>query len=194
MISPRIKFSATLLLGCILLAQTGTGQETSDSIDTTVSPLSWSALPPLPDEIGVAGPFVGVHQGALIVAGGANFPLEEGQDLWSVPKVWHSDSWILLRDSAGDPEWRTATSLKNPRAYGASVSTPRGVVCVGGSDEERAYSDAFLLQWDPGSETLIQLELPNLPQPMVHGAAASIGDWIYVTGGQDDLGLDSKIE
>ena len=29
---------------------------------------------PLPDSIGVAGPFVGVHGDALIVAGGANFP------------------------------------------------------------------------------------------------------------------------
>ncbi|MEO2146089.1 MAG: sodium/solute symporter [bacterium] len=191
MISSRIKFSATLLLGGLLLAGTGTGQETPDPIDTTASLLSWSALPPLPAEIGVAGPFVGVHQGVLIVAGGANFPLEEGEDLWSVPKVWHSESWILLRDSAGDPEWRTAPSLKNPRAYGASVSTRLGVVCVGGSDEERAYSDAFLLEWDPGEKTLIQLELPNLPRPMVHGAAARIEDWIYVTGGQDALGLDS---
>ena len=34
--------------------------------------LSWSdEIPPLPDSIGVAGPFVGVHGDALVVAGGA---------------------------------------------------------------------------------------------------------------------------
>ncbi|MDA7528144.1 hypothetical protein N8590_04075, partial [bacterium] len=37
--------------------------------------LSWSEISSLPDELGVAGPFAGVHKDALIVAGGANFPL-----------------------------------------------------------------------------------------------------------------------
>ena len=33
--------------------------------------ISWAELPPLPNELGVAGPFVGVHRERLIVAGGA---------------------------------------------------------------------------------------------------------------------------
>lgn len=32
--------------------------------------LSWRELPSLPDALGVAGPFAGVHNDALIVAGG----------------------------------------------------------------------------------------------------------------------------
>ena len=36
--------------------------------------IQWSHLPPIPDALGVAGPFVGVHRDSLIVAGGANFP------------------------------------------------------------------------------------------------------------------------
>ncbi|SVD81223.1 uncharacterized protein METZ01_LOCUS434077, partial [marine metagenome] len=48
--------------------------------------LEWKPLPDLPDPIGVAGPFVGVHNDALIVAGGANFPVPEGESLWDVPK------------------------------------------------------------------------------------------------------------
>ena len=35
--------------------------------------LKAEALPDLPDKIGMAGPFVGVHNDALIVAGGAIF-------------------------------------------------------------------------------------------------------------------------
>ena len=41
--------------------------------------IEWGELPPLPtigeeaEALGVAGPFVGVHNGALLVAGGANF-------------------------------------------------------------------------------------------------------------------------
>jgi len=33
----------------------------------------WSDLAPLPDEFGFGGPIVGVHNGTLIVAGGANY-------------------------------------------------------------------------------------------------------------------------
>ena len=43
--------------------------------------LSWSELPQFPDSVGVAGPFVGVHNDALIVAGGANFQ----------PPVWQAE-------------------------------------------------------------------------------------------------------
>ncbi len=55
--------------------------------------LSWKALPDVPGKLGVAGPFAGVHNKALIVAGGANFP--EGEP-WRVtadgdnsPKVYY---------------------------------------------------------------------------------------------------------
>ena len=41
--------------------------------------ISWAELPPLPNELGVAGPFVGVHRERLIVAGGANFLSQSGK-------------------------------------------------------------------------------------------------------------------
>ena len=73
----------------------------------------WSFLPDLPASIGYAGPFVGQHQGALIVAGGANFcnkPLIEGGE-----KVWHDKIYVLEADS---DEWNTEFRLKQPLAYG----------------------------------------------------------------------------
>ena len=68
--------------------------------------LKAKALPDLPDEIGMAGPFVGVHNDALIVAGGANFPVPEGEDLWEVPKIYHADVWVLLKAGKGY-KWNT---------------------------------------------------------------------------------------
>jgi N-acetylneuraminic acid mutarotase len=63
--------------------------------------LKWDGLPPLPDALGVAGPFTGVSGDALLVAGGANFldgaPWEGGR------KVWH-DAVYVLADPAG--AWR----------------------------------------------------------------------------------------
>lgn len=37
--------------------------------------MEWEELPDLPNQLGVAGPFVGVHNDALILGGRANFPL-----------------------------------------------------------------------------------------------------------------------
>src|SRR6185312_16330999 len=66
--------------------------------ESQTSALNWKQLPPLPDRLGFAAPFAGVSSGALIVAGGANFPgampWEGGQ------KAWH-DSIFVLADAHG---------------------------------------------------------------------------------------------
>ncbi|MCX6997017.1 MAG: hypothetical protein NTV49_07995, partial [Kiritimatiellaeota bacterium] len=55
--------------------------------------LTWSALPDLPEALGVAGPFAGVSGGALLVAGGANFP--NGMPWAGGRKVWHDAVYVL---------------------------------------------------------------------------------------------------
>jgi N-acetylneuraminic acid mutarotase len=44
--------------------------------------IQWSELPPLPDQRGFAGAFVGTHKGSLLVAGGANFPEKPPVGRW----------------------------------------------------------------------------------------------------------------
>ena len=46
------------------------------------SRLEFDAIPDLPEPIGVAGPIVGIHNGVMIVAGGANFGLADDPNLW----------------------------------------------------------------------------------------------------------------
>ncbi len=153
--------------------------------------LRWETLPDLPDSLGMAGPFVGVHNDALIVAGGANFPTAEGEDRWQVPKVWHDDAWVLTGDDHGGYRWHRGFRLPRPIGYGAVASTRFGVVCLGGEDGRQAYDEAFLLTWDPATEQLETHPLPPLPRPMAFGAAAAIGDVVYVAGGQAGLSLDT---
>ena len=50
--------------------------QTSAASETLQSTLQWRALPDLPDELGVAGPFVGVHNDALAAA------LEQADLVW----------------------------------------------------------------------------------------------------------------
>ena len=65
--------------------------------------------------------------------------------------------------------------------YGVSVSTERGLVCIGGADAHRHYAEVYLLQVDRGN--LSTRSLPSLPIPMAYGCGARLGDVLYVAAG-----------
>ncbi len=159
--------------------------------DSSTGILKWEPLPDLPDSLGVAGPFVGTHNGALVVAGGANFPVSQGQDRWQVPKIWHDRAWVLVKRTDGQYEWLGGFQLNRPIAYGACATTKHGVVCIGGNAGENTYSGCFLLTWDPSEKKLRQIPLPSLPEPCAYGAAAAMGDVVYLAGGQSGPGLET---
>ena len=134
-------------------------------------------LPPLPNKDGVAGCFVGVSNGALLVGGGANFP---GKKPWEGGvKVWHDDVWVLEHSTGA---WKHAGELPAPLAYGVSATHRNAVVCVGGSDSKTHHSIAFRLEWKNGR--LEATSLPPLPEPMANGCGALVGEVLYVVGGQ----------
>lgn len=106
----------------------------------------WQRLPDLPESLGVAGPFVGVHNGALLVAGGANFPQgvpwKPAADGSKSLKTYHDRIYAFVISEIGfgesataapDPTWITAsTRLAHPLGYGVSIDTDQGVLCIGG--------------------------------------------------------------
>jgi N-acetylneuraminic acid mutarotase len=71
------------------------------SLASENGPLMWERLPDLPPSSrgqahpGLAGPFVGVHYDALIVAGGASESHEGG------PLAFHDDIYVLRREADG---------------------------------------------------------------------------------------------
>lgn len=156
--------------------------------------LRWdTAIAPLPDESGLAGPFVGVSDDALIVAGGANFP---ETNRWQAAKQFHDRIFVLDR---ADGEWHTADArLPMPMAYGMSITTPYGLICIGGSDAERCFADVFVLRWDRAAQQVMvgnklvdvgEMEagaapLPPLPMPLAFAAGVMVEQSIYVAGGQ----------
>jgi len=171
--------------------------------------LKWDSLPELPgltegvDNPGVAGPFVGVHNDALIIAGGANFP---NKPLWDTGKVWHDKVYVLERkrghkldDVKGGwvtkeferYDWTDGGKLSRPLAYGASVPTSEGVLCMGGDDAEKVYRDVFLLSWNKEAEKVERRDFPPLPVPVAYGAAALVKGVVYLVGGQQGKNLAS---
>lgn len=150
--------------------------------------LDWQPLPDLPDPTGLAGPFVGVDDDVLIVAGGANF----APPVWDHGKRWHDRVYVLAKVEGGY-QWRDAGRLARPIAYGASASTPHGVVCLGGNNEAQTFSEVFLLNWNPATSQVDRRKLPSLPSPCAYGQAARIGDVIYLAGGQSGESLDTAM-
>ena len=138
--------------------------------------IHWRQLPPLPDPLGVAGAFAGVSGGALVVAGGANFP---GKMPWEGGvKVWHDTAYVLENTNAA---WRGPFKIPCPLGYGVSVTTREGVVCLGGSDATRHFPDGFILSWTNGR--LQSIPLPRLPTPLANACGAVVGRMLYVAGG-----------
>ncbi|MFV0443005.1 MAG: hypothetical protein ACK5Q5_05505 [Planctomycetaceae bacterium] len=177
-------FAAMILTGASVAA--AESPETSPTPPASPRMLEWHRLPDLPDELGVAGPFVGVHNGALLVAGGANFP----RPVWDTTKVWRDEVYALT-ETSGSLAWSNAGRLPVSSGYGATVSTPDGVVCIGGNDATTTFSEVQLMQWNVDSRALSIQKYPSLPQPCAYAQAALIGEVIYLAGGQSGLTLDT---
>lgn len=197
---------------------------TEDTAVNAPALVHFDRLPDLPDAIGFAGPFAGVHNDVLIVAGGANFPKGVPWHLTSdgTPslKVYHDRIFALARDGKREPslyQWLdvdpSKIKLKRPIAYGLSLSTEGGVVCIGGKwqthelgnsggeiSSSTYYSNAvFVLKWDSSkqsvelSDRLDGRVLPPLPVGTADMSGAIIGTkgagrTLYVAGGQTAAG------
>ena len=146
-----------------------------------ITPGDWQRLPDIPDKLGLAGAFAGVSNGALVVAGGANFP--DKMPWEGGVKQWHDTVWALDKP---DGAWREAGKLPRTLGYGVSATTPEGVVCVGGSDLQRHHSEAFRLSLKEG--TPVAETLPSLPIALANSCGALVGTTLYVVGGNERPG------
>lgn len=141
-----------------------------------VETLQWEKGPAIPDREGYAGPFSGVHNGVLLLAGGANFP--DRRPWEGGTKIWYDRVQCL---DALTGTWRDAGKLPRPLGYGVSISTPDGVICIGGSDATAHHTDVFRLQWN--GRSLQVVTLPKFPKPCANACGALLGNTIYVAGG-----------
>jgi N-acetylneuraminic acid mutarotase len=140
------------------------------------APDAWKKLPDYPHAPGMAGMMTGSHRGVLIAAGGANFPdlkpWENGK------KRMYDEIYVLL---PGEKTWSAAGRLPAPRAYGATVSLPDGVLIAGGESADTVYADTLLLQWD-GTQVQIK-SAPPLPEATTCAVAAVLDGSVYLSGG-----------
>lgn len=156
----------------------------------TANEISWSVAARLPTpgkpHPGLAGAFAGWHNGVLLIAGGANFP---DAMPWEGGKKAYYDEIFVLKKTGDSLQWVrpvAAARLVEKTAYGASVSLPQGVVCLGGEGESGSVRTAFLMQWDDAARQVRFKVLPELPIALANAGAAAIGSTVYIAGGESN--------
>lgn len=138
--------------------------------------LEWSQLPAIPDREGFAGSFAGVADGALIVAGGANFPDRKPWE--GGAKRWYDHVFVL---EPGAAAWRIEGKLPTASGYGAAVQLDEGLLLIGGGDATANHAAVRLLRRE--GRTVRFEAWPDLPLPLAMCAGARVGRTVYVAGG-----------
>ncbi|MBA5764629.1 N-acetylneuraminate epimerase [Vibrio sp. 404] len=111
-------------------------------------PQPWLSEHPLPTpssqplQEGVAGAFAGVSNGAVIVAGGANFhgakvAFDKGNMFahQGLAKAFNAETYVFNNGA-----WQQSGDLKEGLAYGLSFTVKDGVLIVGGEQSDKSAS------------------------------------------------------
>ena len=172
------------IVGCLLagiIASCGSRQVTFDSGRVSVQKMTG-----FPDgepgfSLGVSACYAGSVDSQLLIAGGCNFPdvpaAEGGK------KQFYSG--IYAADIANDSVfvWRKIGELPIAAAYGVTVSTPQGIICVGGNNGERALSAVYCISLNEDMRSVRIDTLPSLPCTMDNMAGAVADHTLFVVGG-----------
>ena len=179
------RIGALLAVAILSVGGSSTALSAEDHPQRADQILKWEELSQIPGGVGFAGPFVGRIRDRLVVVGGANFP---EKPLWDTEKRWYGEIHSL---DLQDPEagWITSATTLESRAYGVSVTHPElGFFLIGGSDGTRHHADVRrFTTGEPATLEPITLDRP-LPEPSAYGAAALVGDTVYVVGGTTTAG------
>ena len=155
--------------------------------------LEYDHLPDLPPGIGqnvqpgLAGPYTGIDDDVLIVAGGANFPDKlpwEGGI-----KAYYDGIFILKGKPNGTFQWEIATAkLPFAAGYGGAIPTNNGLLCFGGNTSDKNISDSWFIDYLPETGEIKISKGPELPVPLTNFAFAKVNNAIYVAGGISEFG------
>ena len=138
---------------------------------------TWQQAKQLPDPEGFAGPYAGVSNGALIVAGGSNFP-GGGRPWNNAAKVWYDDIFVL---QTIEGNWSKIGKLPAAMGYGVALTYKNMVLCIGGGDTKQCYRDVFSIRFDGKADHISSL--PSLPQGLMNACGVIDDDVLYIMGG-----------
>lgn len=170
---PASRFLILRILTSILMTAALTETPAAEST-------AWTTLPSLPDPVGFGGMFAGVSGGKLFTGGGSRFI---DKPVWNGGTKDFSDAVFVL--DAPDGAWKKLPDkLPAPIAHAACAADKDSVLSVGGVNADGAIKSVYRFRLR--GDALITESLPDLPNPLVYGAAAVVGETLFIIGGVTD--------
>lgn len=172
------------IIGCIvagMAASCGSRHLAPDTESIRVQAMSGFSEGEPGFSLGVSACYAGITEGQLLMAGGCNFPdipVAEGGKKKFYQGIYAADATV---DSVFT--WRKVGELPVAAAYGVSVSTPQGIICVGGTNTDGALSSVYRLSWGEDKQTVRLDTFPPLPYTMDNMSGAIVGHTLFVAGG-----------
>ena len=180
-----IKKNSILYIALLLLLVVSSGSYAS-GINQIVRTKMWN-MEQSTDSLlqeGLAGSFFGKQADWFILAGGANFP--NGKPWEGGTKTFSKEIFVFSESNDQFQLVTTSDNMPYGVAEGAYVSTPEGVLCIGGQTPEGLTSKALLLHYNEQDVTV--KSYPDLPFAVKNATAAIINNKVYLLGGQKEDG------
>lgn len=132
-------------------------------------------------ELGVSAAYAGLIGDELLLVGGCNFPETPAAD--GGVKQFYKGIYAVNTHSTDSEnlDWRKVGDLPECSAYGVSVVTENGLVCVGGSNSKGAHNRVWQISLE--GDTASVLELPSLPWGIDNMAGTIYKNKITLVGG-----------
>lgn len=130
---------------------------------------------------GVSACFAGMSNGQLLIGGGCNFPGIPAAD--GGAKKYYRD--IYVAEITGDSlfTWRKAGEFPHAVAYGVSVSTSGGILCIGGMNTKGSLNTVYRITLEDKKAKAVIETLPALPCTLDNMTGAMLGNTVYIAGG-----------
>lgn len=127
-------------------------------------------------EKGVSACYAGTIDNRLMMAGGCNFPeipaAEGGK------KRYYRGIYVAELNEGTELHWKQVGWLPAPAAYGVSVTTDDGIICIGGNNEKESLRSVFKIRLR-GGKAVVE-PLPSLPVPMDNFTGSLWGNHIDI--------------
>jgi SSS family solute:Na+ symporter len=173
------KYILCFVLLCIVFYLGGCKAKTGGD-ETPKGVFKWSELTDIPEMNSFDGAFTGVQNNALVIAGGM---YDSGSSTDNYRGNLHTGICVLENEK-GRYILHKISQPEINLAYGVSIPMEKGLVCLGGRNEDGFSAEVFILEWDNLKKTIYKKMLPPLPKPCAYAGGAVMGSVIYITGGQ----------
>lgn len=148
----------------------------SSPISATVShteKIKWGTTTVFEEGTTNCGAFTGWADSKLLLAGGASSDNSQWERFVICPD-----------DNASFRKFKDI--LPNSLAYGVSVEIPDGMLCIGGRDSSRCYSNVFSISMNQG-QPVVDEDWPSLPVPLANAAGVLLNNKVYIIGGRESV-------